>query len=668
MFSKREKRPQRSSIRDSKLQLEQLDCRLVPAAITTPWGDPTHLTISFAPDGTQIAKQTSNLFGSLNSHWTQAIWQKEILKGFQTWAAVSNINVALVPDNGQPFGLAGNSQKDPRFGDIRIGSQPMDSDVLAVTVPGDTALSGTWTGDVLFNSQNDYGKKEYGLFGIAVHEAGHAFGLSGSNDPKSVMFQKYQSNGALASSDIAQIQSLYGSRVPDKYEGSSGNNTPNKASTVSAPKSYKGETPLVAFGDISTNSDRDYYTFTGPSGYKGPVTLRLQTTGISLLNPMITVTDSKGKILGQGQSSTGLGGLVELKIPAITPGAKITVLVQGASKDIFGIGHYGLAVSFDQKNIVSPLVLNKVLTGDYQTLSPNDIDKLFQSPDLALFNDDRHTDETATAAVKLASLPGFSKNSVYEVLGSLSDGKDMDFYRIQTASVPKGKTSVLTVSVRALDPNGLAPRVTILNERSGALNTRVLANGNGIYTIQATNVSPSGNLFLKITVPPGIATPSGNYQLEARFGTVATQLTDFATGVVQANAAKNYNLYIGQTQLFQFLLSAGTSGISGAKVRVSIKDSFGNLVFEMIAPAGEVISAPAVLFAPGAYSVVFSQVGGGANGMVFRFSGKPITDPIGPAISDPTLKPIYQNPGKPGFFIYPGGITTLNPYWFLLLL
>jgi len=641
---------------------------LVPASISTPWGDPTHLSVSFVPDGTQIAKHSSNLFESMNSHWNQAVWQKEILKGFQVWASVSNLNVALVPDEGQPFGTAGNAQQDPRFGDVRIGSQRMDTDVLAVTVPGDTTLAGTWTGDVLFNSQTDYEAKGYGLFGIAVHEAGHAFGLGGSSDPKSVMFQNYQSGGSLAPSDVTQIQALYGTRMPDKFEGSSGNNTANKASALPIPKSYKGGTPLVAFGDITTNSDRDYYQFSAPSGYKGPVTLKLQTRGISLLNPMVTVTDSKGKILAQGQSTTGTGGTVELKIPTVTPGAKMTVLVQGASSDVFGIGNYGLAVIFDSKNIVSKQTIEKVLLGNHQNLSVNDIDALFQNPDSALFNEDRHTDDSAPRAIKLAGLSGYPKNTTYKVLGSLSNGKDLDFYKIQSPSVPKSKANVLTVTIRSLDPTDPVPRVSVFNEKSVAVPARVLANGNGIFTVQTNNLPSGGNLFLKVSVPPGLKSSSGNYQMEARFGTVAVQLTDFATGNLKENAPQKYNLYIGQTQLFQFLLSATGSGSPGAKVQLAIKDSLGNLVLEYSAPVGEVVSAPAALFSPGAYSVEFSLVGSAPSGVSFQFSGKPITDPIGPAISDPTLKPIYQNPNKPGSFVYPGGIFTFKPYWFLLII
>src|SRR5438067_1270327 len=108
-----------------RLTLESLEDRAVPATFGVPWDDPSHLTLSFAPDGTAIAGHTSTLFQTLNSQMPTATWQREILQAFQTWAVQSNINVGLVNDGGQPFGVAGQSENDPRFGDIRVGAQAM---------------------------------------------------------------------------------------------------------------------------------------------------------------------------------------------------------------------------------------------------------------------------------------------------------------------------------------------------------------------------------------------------------------------------------------------------------------------------------------------------------------------------------------------------------------
>src|SRR5712671_774136 len=103
----------------SRLTIEALEDRAVPATFGVPWSDPSHLTLSFVPDGTPIAGHTSSLFQTLNAVEPTAVWQNEILRAFQTWAVNANINIGLVADGGQAMGVAGNSQHDSRFGDIR---------------------------------------------------------------------------------------------------------------------------------------------------------------------------------------------------------------------------------------------------------------------------------------------------------------------------------------------------------------------------------------------------------------------------------------------------------------------------------------------------------------------------------------------------------------------
>src|SRR5262249_48191518 len=156
------------------------------ATFGVPWADPGHLTLSFLPDGTPIAGHVSTLFQTLNAARPAAAWQRDILRAFQTWAVNANVNIGLTADGGQAIGVAGQTQHDPRFGDTRIGAQPMAADALAVSVPNDPSISGTMTGDVLVNARNKSGSGGFDLFAVILHEAGHVFGLPGSTDPKSV--------------------------------------------------------------------------------------------------------------------------------------------------------------------------------------------------------------------------------------------------------------------------------------------------------------------------------------------------------------------------------------------------------------------------------------------------------------------------------------------------
>ncbi len=87
--------------------LERLEGRYAPATWGNPWPDPSHLTLSFVPDGTLVAGHSSNLFQTLNALAPTKTWQNTILRAFQTWATQANINLAVVPDQGLPLGSPG---------------------------------------------------------------------------------------------------------------------------------------------------------------------------------------------------------------------------------------------------------------------------------------------------------------------------------------------------------------------------------------------------------------------------------------------------------------------------------------------------------------------------------------------------------------------------------
>ena len=131
----------------------------------------------------------------------------------------ADVNFALTSDGGQPLGVPGPDQGDPRFGDIRIAAVPMASDVLSISVPHDPFLSGTWSGDILLNSAAPSIGQADTLFPVLLHEVGHVLGLDDSPDPASVMFSNVNHQTTLAPEDIAAVQALYGPRSDDPFEG-----------------------------------------------------------------------------------------------------------------------------------------------------------------------------------------------------------------------------------------------------------------------------------------------------------------------------------------------------------------------------------------------------------------------------------------------------------------
>jgi hypothetical protein len=75
------------------LRVERLEDRCTPATWGNPWPDAAHLSLSFVPDGTQVGKQTSNLFQTMNAVAPTSVWENAILQAFQTWAAPANMTV-----------------------------------------------------------------------------------------------------------------------------------------------------------------------------------------------------------------------------------------------------------------------------------------------------------------------------------------------------------------------------------------------------------------------------------------------------------------------------------------------------------------------------------------------------------------------------------------------
>jgi hypothetical protein len=645
--------------------IEFLEDRSLPATFGIPWGDARLLTLSFAPDGTAIVGHTSTLFQTLNSSQPTADWQREILQAFQTWAVEANINIGLKSDGGQPIGTPGKPQHDARFGDVRVVAQPMAADALAISVPGGSLMAGTWSGDMFLNSLAFGGPAPPNLFGVALHEAGHVFGQDDSADPLSPMY--LQLSGAIAptATDIASLQQLFGARAPDDYEGSNGNETIAKATQFPIPGSYNGDRPLVLFGDRTTATDVDVYEIRAASNYSGPLTVRLQSAGLSLLAPHLKVTDAKGLVVGEAQADSGFGDTVIVHLASVTPGAKYYLQVDSQANDVFNIGDYSLAVTFDATNTVTPAILDQVLEGDYGTPDTTVVDAILRNADIGLLNNDKHSDDTATAAVRPVSTPGYAPNSHYDVLGSLSDLTDTDFYRIRSPHDFVGPSGVMTVVVRALDDGGVAPSVSILDgDLQAPVPARILTNGDGTYTIEATGIAANSWYYLRVPGDSSIQVV-GNYELVVDFPGKPTDLSTFAFGTIDGPASpRDFDLYVADSQLFELLLSAGPAATAGATVRMVVSNSSGVQLYSIAALAGQTVSGDDLFLTPGTYTIQFVVVGANAP-MEFVLSGESISNPVGPSLADPTLQPIFTAPGSPGvppLHAFPGGAVTTRSF------
>jgi hypothetical protein len=330
--------------------LEALEARLLLYShLGDQWTYSSRITYSFMPDGTNVGGTPSALFQTLNAKFPTAQWQQQIEAAASLWENATNANLALVPDGGQPVGVSGNQQDDPRFGDIRIGAVPLSGGVLAVTFVPPPANGGTDAGDILFNSNINWQiNSNYDLLTVAAHEFGHALGLGESSVSTAVMYGTY--NGikqALVSDDISGIQSIYGTRQFDQFNtGSQRNNTYMNATNIN---SFIINTQIaIPSLDITTPGDSEWYFVNVPSSTTGTMSVSVQSSNLSSLSPKLQVYNSSLGLVGQASAPSSMGATVTVGASVQAGQAYyLKVLTAGGPGPI---GGYGLLVNFGSQS------------------------------------------------------------------------------------------------------------------------------------------------------------------------------------------------------------------------------------------------------------------------------------------------------------------------------
>ena len=377
------------------------------------------------------------------------------------------------------------------------------------------------------------------------------------------------------------------------------------------PLVYLGTTPLVAYGALATASDTDFYSFEAPLLYTGPVTIALQTSGISFLQPEVQVFNQNHDLLAEAQSTSELGDILTVQLPGVKLLQHDTIEVSSSAAGVFGIGRHALSVTFDGLSLVNPSSLPSILQGPYGALRAGDLAGVLTDSSNVLFQSGLDLNSTILTADPLSNEPDYLPHTQYNTVASLGTANAVEFYRIQAPQTTGGQPGVLTVSLAQLPVNGVLPVVSVYDANATPVSAEILLNGNGNYVIQATNVTPGATYYLRISAAPAPSLAIGNYSLVASFGTVPAVVQAFAAGTLSASDMENqYNLYIAETQLFQFVLSSSTDGTSSnAQVCVEIFNSSGVLVFSLIGGLGETVSGTSVLLTPAAYQVNITVVG-----------------------------------------------------------
>ncbi len=337
-----------SSAHHGGFRVERLESRLLLFATNGGvWPHPELVSVSFMPDGTDVAGMPSALFSTMNARWATATWQREILEGIQNFAANANLNFSIAADDGSPFGSAGgsgtdnNMQGDSNFGDIRIGGFNMTPYLgLAMLPPpinGDTTA-----GDFFLNTTATWNiDASYDLTTVAGHEAGHSVGLDHSAISTAVMYSSYTGvKSTLTADDIAGIQAVYGARPEDSFDTGASNDTKGTSTVLTSYIDANKQVTLTGL-DITATSDIDWFKITTPSGNSGTMLVQVQSTSLSLLAPKLTVY--KGSTL-KGTVSGGYSSTISIS-NAIGNGQNWYVKVEAAESSVFGTGKYALQIN-----------------------------------------------------------------------------------------------------------------------------------------------------------------------------------------------------------------------------------------------------------------------------------------------------------------------------------
>src|SRR5262249_29790733 len=93
--------------------------------------------------------------------------------------------------------------------------------------------------------------------------------------------------------------------------------------------------------------DIDYYTFAAPTGATGTMKVQVQSKGLSLLAPKVTVYAADGvTVLGSANGLNQYGTTLSVTVNGVSAGQRYYVKVQGADTTAFGTGAYALELNF----------------------------------------------------------------------------------------------------------------------------------------------------------------------------------------------------------------------------------------------------------------------------------------------------------------------------------
>jgi hypothetical protein len=681
--------------RSFKPVLVALEARDVPSTGSV---DGTHLTVDFAPDNTAVFGENSSFFQEFKSSTDAA--ELAVLKAFQTWASVANINFGLIASTGA-WGSSPYAD-NALAADIHVNAVPLFQSVGAISTALGSNTSGA--GNLLLNAMQSFAdgaqSGQYDLYTVALHEVGILLGLPENNDPTSVLYSQYTgARTGLSAADVAAVQAMYGSPLPNTVGGGSGNETLAHAANVDP--SHTLTATLLYPGDVN------YYHFHFDPN-QGGATISVQAGGFSLLEPQVTVFDSSGRVVAQGSAVDPRNNNVTLKLSGLPTGDYFVAVSAAPASGAFGVGSYQIAIA-DHHDVLNA--------------AQNAAQQAQQAAQDAALQAQQAQQQSVQKAQDAASKAAHAALNPTDA-GAQNDAAAAQLLAAQAAAVAqtaaadaalarRAAVQALRAAVAAQDPaqdtqaaaTAAAAAQTALNADQGArnaghtpntaavnLSNTNVANGKltvtgqvDSYQVQVPNAPQAQNLGLTVkskgnadlslgvtvldsqndvvpttvlvndggrltllipsatnqnfTVQVSSATGAkGNYQLSYQ---VTNQPPTVAqtTGALSAQAPVTGLLQVTQYQIVHFALAAAaTGGSNQTGVLLTIRDASNNVVASLLVAPGSPLSTDVAL-PPGNYSVQLLAValnGGTPASVGYTLIAYVVSNPVGITPVDPT--------------------------------
>lgn len=663
-------------IKKRPLTLEHLQRRDLLTVDSLAWDDAGSLRLSFVPDGTPVGDQVSSLDSVMQHSPAGTAWRDSVVKAFQIWSQYAAINVGVVNDNGLPIGTSGPTRGDERFGEIRVAGLAMTPDTWASAVPHDRVSSGSWAGDMFFNTAADWNQHPDDLLRVALHEAGHILGLPHNSDPTSPMHEHgVPTSLTPAASDIALLQQMYGIRSADANELNKANDTLNDATRMrfsDVTSTFDGTKPLIHYGEISQATDRDIFTFEVPQTYHGTTTVHVDSRGLSQLQFRLTLKDVKGNVIASGDNTAIAGGEVRLHIPGTANGGKYYLQIDAIGSSINKVGSYAVIAELDGKvsvpyetTLKSVQKAHRWFASAATVLGSLDVGTLALSQNNGTLVDDKGGNDSSGGATRVDPFLDNAQRRAARTIGSITSATDVDYYRFRSPTPASGITFGMLLQVDAIERDGLMPDIEVLDESQKVLPVQLLVNGNGEVKLWVAGITANKDYTVRVR---GVAIGHniGNYELSATFQQDHPEMPLLSQQELSNKQPESKTFwYVAKPQLFSLALDSSFAQSPQIPVWATIFDADLKVVYHLSSLSNQFRTGNSVLLMPGTYYLQlgarFDATAGNQHATV-RLLGTADNEPLGPAPVDPASSPIFGCPDSPDKFCYPPDFETTEPF------